>query len=425
MRASKYSNFRIALLIFLLAFVVRLGIMLASRPYKQLFRTEIHHIAISITNGTGYGNPYLTPTGPTAHYSPGCPLIVAAVYRIFGTGEAAEVASYTLNIAGVSSVYAFLPLVCVCLGLPRGAGILAAIVGAIVPVYPLNEFRSISAVSGAFCLELLTLMTAYAWSSGRTLTGGLGALFGSAWGIALLISPNLLLVGLSWLAVAACRYRLAMARFAIVFVTVIGAVMLPWAIRNALVLGSPIFLRSNLGLELQIANNDLATPALKDNAESFASYHPFVNRSESESVHRLGELVYMRQKMDQATGWIDHHPLPFVALTGARIFLFWLPRTYKLGQSIVVWTLTLVGFAGLVFAWKRQRAAFWILGSIWFAYPFMYYLVQLNNPYRYPMHWSVLLLAAYGCISSAEVLGWSSQHDVSRLSGRHSPPAGV
>ena len=85
----------------------------------------------------------------------------------------------------------------------------------------------------------------------------------------------------------------------------------------------------------------------------------------------------------------------------------------------------LAGVAGLVFAWKRQRAAFWILGSIWLAYPLVYYLVNFTNPYRYPMHWSVLLLAAYGFISSVEALARPSQRDVSSVPDRRGQSSGV
>jgi len=180
--------------------------------------------------------------------------------------------------------------------------------------------------------------------------------------------------------------------------------MLPWAARNQIVLGSPIFLRSNFGLELQIANNNYSGTAFADNGTSFKQYHPFVNSSESEKVRRLGETAYMREKLDSATGWISAHPRRFALLSASRVFHFWFARTYRPAQTVVVWLLTFAACAGLLFAWKRQRPAFWLLGSIWFSYPLVYYLVQLDNPYRYPIYWTLLLLAAYGCIELVTAL---------------------
>ncbi len=318
------------------------------------------------------------------------------MYRVFGTGTAAEIATYVIDLAAASATYALLPFVCVFLGLPKRAGILAAIVGGVVPVYLLNEFRSTTAVFGSLSLELLCLITACIWNTRRRLSARLGALCGAALGLALLISPNLLTTALAWLAVGAYFYRQGMIRFTAALFAIACAVMLPWAIRNQVVLGSPVFLRSNFGLELQIANNDFAGVSYAENSRSFARYQPFVNSEESEKVRRLGEAGYMRQKLAQALGWIAGHPRRFASLTGTRMFRFWMPQTYRAAQTAVLWTLTLWAFIGLRFTWHRQRPAFWILGSILLAYPAVYYFVQLDNPYRYPMYWSLLLLAAYG-----------------------------
>jgi len=412
MSSCKHPNLLLALMIFALAFTVRLAIMLVARPYEQPLRTEIHRLAVSIASGKGYGNPWATPTGPTAVYSPGCPFVLAGVYRVFGNGIAAEGTAYVLNILAVSLICALLPVVSGYLGLPKTAGVLAGTAGALIPVYLLNEFRSITAVSGALCMVFVTLMTAYVWKSGRALTGRLGGLFGAAWGIALLVSPNLLTLCFAWLLIAAYVYRRRMIRFTLTFALAAFTIMLPWALRNAFVRGSPIFLRSNFGLELQIANNDLAGPSYAANSVSFARYHPFVNPEESARVHDLGEAAYMRQKLDQAVEWIQRHPSRFASLTGIQICQFWLPKTYRFFQTVILFALTLAAAAGLALAWKQHRPAFWVLGSVWFAYPLVYYVVQLDNPYRYPMYWTVLLLAAY--TSTEAIRRWTTWFDVER-----------
>jgi hypothetical protein len=400
----KWSNTQVAFGVFVIAFLVRLGFMLVLRPYDQPLRTEIHHLAYSIASGQGYGNPYPTPTGPTALYSPGCPLILAGIYSVFGTGKLAEAITYLIDVVAASFAFALLPILSMCLGLPRRVGLAAAIVGAVFPVYLLNEYRSTTAVIAALCLVGLAVMTAWAWKTQRELTGLLGALFGLAWGVTLLFSPNLLLIGILWLAAAVIHYRTKAIVFSVVALSVSLAILCPWAIRNEIVLGSPIFSRSNLGLELWIANNDFSAASYADNNESHQRYQPFVNPLEADQVRRLGEVAYMHQKLAASTFWIQQHPRRFATLTGDRIFRFWFPITYRVAQTVVVWGLSGAGFVGLAFAWVRQRTSFWILGSIWLAYPLVYYLVQLDNPYRYPIYWSVLLLAVYGLTCSIDAL---------------------
>lgn len=403
-RIRNWSNLQIAIVIFLIAFAVRLGLMLVLRPYEQTLRVEFQHLAHSIASGSGYGNPYPTPTGPTALYSPGCPLILAGIYRIFGYGSVGEAVSCVLNVAAASAVFALMPLLSIWLGLPRRAGVIAAFAGALLPVYLLNEFHSTTAVFGAFCLLGLTLMTAWAWSGTHALSAQLGAVFGLAWGIALLISPNLLLIGLLWLLAVVLQYRVKTLAFSVAALATCLAVLSPWAIRNELVLGSPIFSRSNLGLELWISNNDVAVPSYGDNNESHNRYQPFINAREAEQIDHMGEVGYMHERMAWATTWIEQHPQRFAALTASRLIHFWFPIMYRPVQTLIVGGLSFAGFVGLTFAFVRRRSAFIVLGSIWLAYPLVYYLVQLDNPYRYPIYWSILLLAVYGCLCSIEAL---------------------
>jgi hypothetical protein len=242
-------------------------------------------------------------------------------------------------------------------------------------------------------------------------------MFGLAWGCVLLISPNLLLVGLLWLLAAVLHYRTKALAFSAVVLAVTLAVLSPWAIRNQIVLGAPIFSRSNLGLELWIANNDVSAASYGDNNESHLLYQPFQNPLEADQIRRLGEVAYMHQKLDAATAWIEQHPRRFAMLTASRIYRFWFPITFRPIQTVVVRGLSIFGFVGLAFAWARQRTAFWILGSIWLAYPLVYYLVQLDNPYRYPIYWSVLLLAVYGCKCSVELIRGHAAPDLQRTAG--------
>ena len=395
--AAYWSTLRLSLCIFAVAFLVRLGLMVAMHPYDQPLRVEIHHVALSLSDGHGFANPYPTPTGPTALYTPGCPLILAGIYRIFGSGRLAEAVTYVLDMSIASLVFALLPLASSWLGLSRQIGVWAGFLGAAIPVYLLNEYRSITAVSGALCLVCLTLLSAWAWRTRQRPSERLAVMFGAAWGAALLISPNLLFVGIIWLIAASLHFRTSITRFALGSLLITLLILAPWVIRNRIVLGAPILTRSGLGLELWIANNDYSSPTYGGNERSQRLYQPFVNQPEAMQMARRGEASYMHQRLDLAMTWIESHPQRFLSLTGERIFLFWLPVTYRISQSVVLWVLEIGAILGLYVTWSRNRDALWILGTIWLGYPLVYYFVQLDNPYRYPMYWSVLLLAVYGC----------------------------
>ena len=82
-------------------------------------------------------------------------------------------------------------------------------------------------------------MTAWVMEREASAILRLGALFGVAWGCALLISPNLLLIGLLWLLAAVLHYRAKALAFSAVVLAVTLAVLSPWAIRNEIVLGCP------------------------------------------------------------------------------------------------------------------------------------------------------------------------------------------
>lgn len=73
------------LLVFAVAFVVRIVMIIVFHPYRDLTRYELERTAISLATTGVYGNPYAIPTGPTAHVSPGYTLILAGLFKLFGT----------------------------------------------------------------------------------------------------------------------------------------------------------------------------------------------------------------------------------------------------------------------------------------------------------------------------------------------------
>ena len=81
--------------------------------------------------------------------------------------------------------------------------------------------------------------------------------------------------------------------------------------RNLAVLGTP-GLRSNLGVELYVGNNDLA-----DGQHRF-EYHPGWTDTETERLRELGEKRYSSACAAAALDWIRTHPAHFLQVTLRR-----------------------------------------------------------------------------------------------------------
>ena len=381
--------------LFVLAFASRLAIVVALGVYRTPLRVELQHIAMSVASGQGYANPYCLPTGPTAHNTPLYPLLLAGVFALLGSGQSGELGINILNALAVSAVYALLPLVALALRLPTRVGVTASMLGILAPVHYLVELRGGEYGFCALFLEILFLATAKLWRQ-RAFNLKSGVLHGLGWGVTLLLNPNLLPVGLAWLAAAFRRNGTKVLVFGAALLLAGVSVLAPWAARNKVVLGHAIFLRSTFGMELQVSNNEVARATALDNiwAGTQSANHPYTNPAQAERVRRLGEAAYDSQKLSQALQWIRAEPWKFCELTLARVAFFWFPKTEHWWHSASLWVLTLLAWAGWFSVKRRHRAGLVLIQLVWLAYPAVYYLLAAENRYRYPVHWTLLLFAA-------------------------------
>ena len=111
--ASPWLSFA---LLFLVSFVVRYN-RLEQIPSQYLVPTdrwELGSIAISLVKTGQFANPYMIPTGPTAHLPPVYPFIFSMIYRWFGLTAEAGYASMLFIIVAGSLLYALIiaPVFC-------------------------------------------------------------------------------------------------------------------------------------------------------------------------------------------------------------------------------------------------------------------------------------------------------------------------
>src|SRR6185437_12945239 len=114
--------------------------------------------------------------------------------------------------------------------------------------------------------------------------------------------------------------------------------------------------RSEFGLELQVSNNDLMTASGQRNFSmpAFEVIHPAGGGAEFVRAQRLGEVAYNLSKKQEAIAWISSHRQRFAVLTIERTTLFWFPEMQRKVQTICEAIISLLGFCGLVLAFRRR-----------------------------------------------------------------------
>ena len=363
--------------------------------------------AVSLVRQGVLGNVYHDPTGPTAHVSPLHPLMLAAIYAVFGPHTlAALLAQSLLAIAALAVTLACLPWLARRIGLSEAAGWLAAFGLAVVP---LNFFYETQGNwEQPFAALVLIGLLACIWELRQSawqrpaLIGGAGLLSG----IAALLSPSLLpaialmmLIEFIW--PMAPRRRIFLGGIAIVAVTAL--LVAPWTIRNYRELGHFVPLRSNFGLELAFGNNPAATGSSNwTDAATSRIRHPQTTTEECQLLKDMGEVAYMRQRQAEAFRWIQENPGRFVELTIRRTRMFWFPGPEMFpAASLVNWikiaafgAISVLAFIALIRLALRRTVVAGLFAACLFGSSAIYLITHVELRYRLTVLPLCALLAA-------------------------------
>jgi hypothetical protein len=411
-----------------LAASLRLGVLwlVATHfPHDWLFKRgiELGLVADSLQAGRGFSSPYGGSTGPTALIAPGYPVIVAVIFRLFG--------SFTLSsaIAVIAMQIVFSSLtVLVMMRLARwtfGAGT-ANVAGTIWAVsIPLLWMPTIFWES---CLSTLLLVSFVALAAHRVQRPSLAmwVLLGATCGGTTLVNPALLpafLAVMGW--VAYQSRRIVRLRYApLLGVLVVLLVVGPWIVRNHQKLNAFIPVRSCFGFEFWNGNQPRGGGLLQE------GLHPTFNRSELELYSSSGEVSYMRQKMTLARNFIRSHPSAFLRLTLKRAFFFW-TGTGQLGGGEISWVIvfhamftTLLGVVGLILLFRSEKALALLYGLPMLLFPLPYYITHADFRYRLVIDPLLTILTAYAIARgyarvSERPMEETSERTVSSLAGDH------
>ncbi len=403
--AEHYSLRTLMWCVFLVAFVPRLVFGLLH--FHQLDLVEVDNIALSVSQGRGFGNPFgiQMPTGPTAFYPPIYICLKAALFALGDSDASRMHATVALSSFFTGVLCASLVWMSERVGVGRSTGLLAGMISALLPLHAWLEIRGPSdVVVGALCGVVLMGVMVGHW---RNATFGVnnGLRVGAFAGIALLTSSSsaailagLLVAGavLVWRQGQWRRYSV----YAAVVVATTLALQVPWALRNKMVLGYPILTRDTLGMHLWLSNNPVARAQLTQNALIYAQY-PYASLDGLQEMRRVGEVRFFEDCGRKAVLWIRQNPSRFLRMTAVRVVLFWFPPMFRPWESIFRWLVTLGGFVGLIVAARSRQLIALAIAGVWVFYPLVYYVGVPQDRYAYPVYQLQMFLAAYAITSVA------------------------
>ena len=407
---------RPCLLVFAVALVVRV-FFLTLIPEDALQPSgdwELDAIAMSVVESGQFANPYIEPTGPTAHLAPVPPFMLALIYKIFGITLLGGLVGWLTRMIFQSAIWGLLPWIGERLGIGWKAGLTAGLAGALWPQWLAHGEALASVLLGLLVVAIVSRWdTVGRQSAARRSTAPrptASLLLGAAFGFSFHLQPVFLVVLLGYLAFEVW-YRSDRARWGSAGLVLLGAlvVSIPWGIRNYRAFDAVLFVRSNFGLELRMGNHEGATANIDDPHFNDWPPHPRTHASETRKIRDLGEVAYMRQSGREAVAWIRSSPGDFARLTAQRVRYFWLGALDDPVMALAFVTLAGLAALGVVRVLRglpAPHAAALLIPLL--TYPLVYYLVPWQHRYRFPIEWILFLLAG-------AALYWGSS---GRLRGR-------
>ncbi len=392
--------------------------------YVFQFAQETGSIAHSLAVGKGYSSPYGAESGPTAWLTPVYPLLVAGIFRIFGVESLHSFfASVFMNM--IFSAATCIPIFYAGKRI-AGTGVAAgaAWAWALFPNAIILPFEWIWDTSLTTLLVATLVWATLRLAESERWRDWCG--YGLLWGFALMVNPApgaLLPFWLAWLAYRSSRADRArgqtldrparehLLRPALSLAIAILCCV-PWTVRNYLVFHELVPLRSNLGMELYVGNN-----------ENYDDVHPRVfpylitKDRELYRFSRMGEMPFVHEEMRKAVNFIVSHPRVEVRLTAERAVEFWMGTptplrdfhradTFLLQMVSVCNLLVVLGTLGGIAVLYRRRSEFTFpLAVCPVVFPLLYYATHASLRYRHPLDPALILLttiAAAGIASRGE-----------------------
>ena len=383
---------------------------LATVPFDQ----ETGNIALALSQGHGYANLFRKETGPTAWLAPVYPVLLSAIFRVFGplTLSSLFVAVFLNAIFSAAATFALYAIARRSAGLPVAAA--TAWIWVFLPSGVMLPFEWIWDTSLSVLLAVTLVWATIRASESTRAAVWIG--YGLLWALALLTNPALavtlpFLFGWAFLRVGFWSKRAVLVPVASLFLAFLCCI--PWTIRNFQRFHRVIPIRSSLPFELWIGNNDIFDEHVVHGIQRITRYE------ETRRYAQLGETAYLNEKWSLATDFIKAKPALFARLTGRRIVSTWCGTEHPVDDFIktdllLVRVIFLVNFflaiasAAAIFGLCLRKHPLMIpLLAFPLLFPVVYYLTHTSLRYRHPIDPFLVLLTVYSVASAYRALRYS------------------
>jgi 4-amino-4-deoxy-L-arabinose transferase-like glycosyltransferase len=420
------NSFRAPWILFWAGFLVRVLYITLAHTYRIspfedhfTFGYEMARIARALVTGYGYADPFSGHTGPTAWIPPVYPLLIAAVFKLFGVYT--PLSAWILLV--FNSLFSAATALCVyeiairCYN--RRVALWSAWIWALYPAamqYAVRWIWETSLTTFLFAAVIVLTLRMRAIGESRTSvapnptratpnsdaqqTSRRWLLFGLLWALIALSNSTVLLFlpvcGL-WILFGTQSKPSVIARASVAGLLFLACIA-PWIWRNWRALHAFIPMRSNLGAELYAGNGP--------GAYGFR-YGVLVGLPAQDAQHRLyvqlGEVAYVKQRGQLAKAWIRAHPGHFATLSLKRFYFFWASVPHPSDKH---WFLDLVrqvnyclpsitGILGLALSLRRRIPAAGLFAWAVVLLPVTYYFVTVEARFRHPLEPLLVVFSVY------------------------------
>ena len=373
---------------------------------------EVVGIAHSIVSGKGFGNPLgVIATGPTAWICPAYPYLVAGVFKFAGI--------YTVRarliLLALNCIFAGLTVFPI-YGITRrsfGAriAVLASWVWVVLPsAWQVPVRLTWDSTLNALSFTVIFWATLAVRSQRRLLVW---AAYGALWAIGALINASILSLApffFGWLLWALRKQAAPWLKPLLVAGLVFVLGVAPWSLRNYLVFGKFIPIRSNMGLVLWLGNHP--------GGHGFdPTLSPFGNPQQALLYQQMGEIKYMSAKKHEAVEFMKSHPSQTLSMALSNVWTFWIDVTdrqanpwyggsrYLSVDFMANAAVILFGLVGMLLALRSHNFYAVLYVVVLVIFPLVYYLTRPALRFRFAIEPLLAILAAYGAVC---VLNWLS-----------------
>jgi 4-amino-4-deoxy-L-arabinose transferase-like glycosyltransferase len=429
--------------LFWVAFGVRVLYMTLAHTYRIRayddhfnFGFEAGRIAKALVTGYGYSDPFanavLAHTGPTAWLPPLYPLLVAAVFRVFGIYSPGSAwALLTINcVFSALTAMAVWEIGARCFG--HRVALWSGWLWALYPAAMQYAARWVWETSLTTALFAWVIVLALRMreigdrkprvdrpplsvlrfsaqrprqNEERTTVNGQPAtswaIFGLAWGLIALFNSTLLLflpACTIWLLIGAWPQRTTRLKAlagAALAAPIVAACIAPWTWHNWQAFHTFIPLRGNFGAELYMGDGPGSTGLL------MTYDHPHVAPDQLRLYAALGEVRYVALRGELARNYIKANPGHFAKIVARRIYYFWAsvpsddPWPVETARILNFAFISLAGLMGLALALHRRAPAGGLFACAFLLLPLTYYVVTVHARFRHPLEPLLCVLAVY------------------------------